>query len=280
MGPAPSPHCSASPQAGERGGEQGGPPFPDLLASPRLALPSCRLTCTVASEVSTLKPRASGFSPKGWMWQHHRADRLCSCSWPGGGADESRCTPQSPSLWPRAPRAQVCRATGGRLRCRTMSCRHAAKWQHRPFPAGAVLAALSGPTRKQSLSPVASLPSYAASLVPAPPAQCLSRCTLFLGAGGHEATALPVLWLAGGLQLQLETGLVPWVPLTWAQFDPNPAWRTSALCLGSSCKGMSPQHPSALARWPGRTRAQQGRRVRRGGRRGHFSLATQEGTML
>lgn len=117
-----------------------------------------------------------------------------------------------------------CSATGGRLWCRTVSCRHAAKWQHWPFPAGVVLAALSGPRRKQSLSPAASPASRAASPLPAPPAQRLSLRALSPGAGGCKATALPAPWLAGGLQPQLGMGLVPWVPLTWAQLDPSPAW--------------------------------------------------------
>lgn len=114
-----------------------------------------------------------------------------------------------------------CSATGGRLRCRTVGFRHAAKW---PFPTGAVHAALSGPRRKQSLSPAASPPSRAASPLPAAPAQRVSWSALSPGTGGHEATALPAPWLAGDPQPQLGMGLVPWLPLIWVQLVPNPAW--------------------------------------------------------
>lgn len=56
---------------------------------------------------------------KEWMRDQTKVNRLCSCMWPGEGANELHYTPQSPPMWPHD---STCRhsATGERLRCGTL----------------------------------------------------------------------------------------------------------------------------------------------------------------
>lgn len=72
----------------------------------------------------------------------------------------------------------------------------------------------------------------------------------------------------------MEMGLVPWVPLTWAQLDPSPAWLCSSPVPWVILQGDEPWHLSVLARWPGRTRAQQGKRGRKREERTHLFSCT------
>lgn len=193
---------------------------------------------------------------QGWMCEHQRADRLCSCLWRGGGADEPRCTLQSPSLWTPCAGVQ-CLATGGRLQCRTVSCRHAAKWSCAWYFDWSEEKAVPEPCCL--LSQPCCLPASHSSS-PAPlPVWSLLRCWW-----PRKPQPSPLCGLQEACSHSWGWGLcLGCHSLGHSLISMQPSC-TSAPCLASSCKGMSPStHLPLLGGQAGQGTAGEERQERR-----------------